>query len=74
MVISISCTSLNTRIDRAVRRCICLRDANDLLLDLPSSRLFVTNVFVTFGGSSLLDKRMLRDCLALDSRRTEATI
>jgi len=46
----------------------------NLLLDLPSGRSFVTNVFVTFGGSSLLDKGMLRDRLALDSRRTAATI
>jgi len=74
MVISISCTLLNTHVYRAVRRCICLREANDLLLDLPSIRSFVTKVFVTYGGSALLDKRMLRDRLALDSRRTAATI
>jgi hypothetical protein len=30
--------------------------------------------FVTFGGSSLLDKGMLRDRLALDSLRTAAII
>jgi hypothetical protein len=50
-------TLLNTHVYRAVRRCICLRDANDLLLDLPSSRSFVTNVFVTFRWQFIIGQR-----------------
>jgi hypothetical protein len=57
MVNGISCTLVNTHVYRAVRRCICLRDAIDLLLDLPSSRSFVTNVFSDFRWQFIIGQR-----------------